>query len=308
MAKEKKEEQKGEVNTTAAASQVTQTPASQPSQALTPIAGYDPSRLQALVQALPADIQTGVQRLFAVMNPKKEGVEDGIDMMIEPTVIKVYQPVSSKDIPPAAKLGDLYTDSGEVLPQPFSFTPFYMYQTRAKFDNDDKSNSCFSEDREYGRHGRACATCPDKGEACADVLNVIAFGRDFSRVYKIAFSKSSMWQGGVKLQKFVKTTEKIWERWYALTSMEGKRAGNQPGKFYKFDVNLSQKDGLVDKNAYPICQICSAVLKEQRTTEKAESAQARVTGVALVGQLPDSSTASAIPPAGEEPDFNDGSL
>lgn len=307
MAKERKEEQKGEVNNvTTETPQAIQTPVPQTTQALTPIAGYDPSRLQALVQALPSDIQTGVQRLFAVMNPKKEGVEDGIDMMIEPTVIKVYQPVSSKDIPPSAKLGDLYTDSGEVLSSPFSFTPFYMYQTRSKFDNEDKSNSCFSEDREYGRHGRVCATCPDKSDACADVLNVIAFGRDFSRVYKISFMKSSMWQGGVKLQKFVKTTEKIWERWYALTSMEGKRSGNQPGKFYKFDVNLSQKDGLVDKSVYPICQICSAVLKEQRAADKAENAQARVTGVNLVGQLPNTST--GIPPAGEEPDFNDGSL
>lgn len=279
--------------------------------ALTP---SEQARLQVALTTVPENLGSNVERLLAVMNPNKKGIEPGSGATWSPVQVRVYQPVSTKDIPPGTKMGELYTDAGAVLPQPFRFVPICVYATHAKFEQDSASPACVSDDTKVSTTGISCADCPDlpfrdgKRTMCSKVLNVLAFGEDFNNVYRLSFAKTS-YKAGAKLLTLLKTSAFIWENWFELVTVETPRGQGQPGKYYVLNVLPTNKP--VDQGMFNIIDLFSdwvktireAFLKERsvRRTVVTEAVHKGVTEPPKTGNM-------GAPPVGVEPDFDDGSL
>ncbi len=288
------------------------TPSTPPQQAMVPTAapvGEDAfTMLMQVVGRLPVEIQKGMNQLVSMMNPNKPGFEETGGSKWSAPVVKVAQPVSS-NIPGNAKVGDLYTDLGDVLPQPFEFVPVYMYYSNAKFEEQNSNPTCRSEDTVKSIYGDLCAECNDQpfkhGEktACNKSLNVLAFGVDFGQIYHLQFAKTS-YRAGSKLYRQASATSVPWARVYSLATEQKSRTEGQ-GKYYILNTNTTGKD--VDPKFFESINGFYLVIKASRAKLLEALAKNATRGKQVVNQV-DTTLEAAGKPGGAEPDFNDGSL
>lgn len=194
----------------------------------------DVTALELAVRPLsPTHVQK-IARLVGVMNPNKKGFEE-VDAPWTPPVVKIKQGLST-DAPPKAEVGDLYTDTGRILPKPLTFCPLYMYMGHVKFEPDNPNPVCSSEDCVISRYGNPCADCPDlpfrdgQRTTCSKTMAAFVFDKDFSEIYLVPFSKTSL-RAGTRLMKQAKADTVPWERWHALnTKLQQRKEG--PGEYY----------------------------------------------------------------------------
>jgi len=267
----------------------------------------DVTALELAVKPLPPAHAQKIARLIGVMNPKKKGFEE-ISAPWAPPVVKIKQGLST-DAPANAAIGDLYTDTGRLLPKPLIFCPLYMYEGHVKFEPDNPNPVCSSEDCEISRYGNPCADCPDlpfrdgQKTLCSRTITAFAFDKDFSEIYLIPFSKTGLRAGG-RLLKQAKADEVPWERWHALnTKLQQRKEG--PGEYY---VPVTTPTGEeVDKTLHGAADFFNGVIFQarkkilDRVRSKGSSAKR------IMDQLPDADSDDSEKKT-EEPDFGDSSL
>ena len=263
--------------------------------------------LQHAVSPLSPELAQKILRLVGVMNPDKKGFEE-VDAPWAPPVIKIKQGLST-DAPAKAEIGDLYTDTGRILPKPFVFCPLYMYMGHVKFEPDNPIPVCSSEDCEISRYGNLCADCPDlpfrdgQKTLCSRTITAFVFNEDFSEIYLLPFSKTSL-RAGTRLMKQAKADAVPWERTHALnTKVQTRKEG--PGEYY---VSVTTPTGdQVDSDLHAIAdffydRICGA-RKKIRERIKAKGSSAK----RIMSEI-DSSASEKDGEKPTEPTFDDGSL
>jgi len=278
--------------------------------------GLDEEATTALVpilQQLPSRIVEQVADLLAEMSPNQEGLEE-MDSRWSPPNIKCRQGMST-DFPKGIELGDLYTDDGEVLPPPFEFVPLYMYPSYMKFD-DSNQLDCMSEDCIQSRDGTICKECPDEpfkhGEAtaCSKYKNVFMCDKDFNRIYKIGFAKTSM-KAGTKLQKYMRGSGRNpWKKVYVLETNEKTRQGGS-GIYYVYNVQPTsvriEDEVLLSLGRFFKERIANAREESKKlSAERREQANEKAAKMQMVdegGPVIDGSAPSDAKPA--EPNFGD---
>ena len=269
----------------------------------------DVTALELAVKPLPPEHVQKIARLVGVMNPNKKGFEE-IDVPWSPPVVKIRQGLST-DAPSNAKNGDLYTDTGRLLPKPLDLVPIYMYMGHVKFEPDNPNPVCSSEDCETSRYGNPCADCPDlpfrdgQKTLCSRTTTVFAFSKDFSEIYLIPFAKTSL-RAGSKLMKNAKADTVPWERVHSLdTKLQQRKDG--PGEYYVAVTSTTGEE--VDPHMHPIADFfydkISTTRKKILERIKAKGSSAK----RIMDELGDTTAdAAGETPSSEEPEFGDGTL
>jgi len=249
-------------------------------------ANDDEKTLATITQNLPADIVPRIQQLLSSMDPNKPGFEEMGGARFAPPVVKVYQPVSTS-APGNAKLGDIYTDTGDVLEKPWEFIPIYMYYSQAKFEPGNASPACRSEDTKTSVYGDVCNDCPDRpfrdGEKtmCQKSIDVFAFNAGLSKIYHLQFSKTS-YKAGSKLFRQAGDCQVPWERTYSLSTEEKHRQGDN-AKYFVLTTTSTGKP--VDPKYFPLIHYIYQKIKAVRQTVLANVAS-RDAGKRIMGNLP----------------------
>jgi len=265
--------------------------------------------LAKITEGLPPDVVARVERLLQVMDPNKPGFEEMGGARWSPPIVKVYQPVSS-DVPGNAKQGDLFTDTGDVLPASWEFVPIYMHYSHARFEPGNNSPTCRSEDAKKSIYGDVCADCADlpfrdgQRTTCNKSLDVYAFDKDFSQVYHLQFSKTS-YRAGSKLFKQASSSTVPWARVYALGT-EQKSRQNDQGKYYVLTVKPTGDQ--VDTKFFPVVNHIYEQISAVRKKVLANIAERADTGKKVVDNLPEDfggATDGDAKTDAPEPDFGD---
>lgn len=267
----------------------------------------DVTALELAVKPLSSELVQKVARLVGVMNPNKKGFEE-VDAPWAPPVVKIKQGLST-DAPPGAEVGDLYTDTGRILPRPLVFCPLYMYMGHVKFEPDNPNPVCSSEDCVTSRYGNPCADCPDlpfrdgQKTLCSRTMAAFVFNEDFSEVYLIPFSKTSL-RAGTKLMKQAKADTVPWERWHGMnTKLQQRKEG--PGEYYV--ATTAPTGNTVDPEMHPLADFfygkISVTRKKilKRIQEKGSSAKR------IMDEIGDTSPDDTSEKP-SEPEFDDGTL
>lgn len=298
-------------------SQVTRTQAAEPmddEQLKDLVAGLDDEESKSLVPVfrnLPASLVERVVNLMEGMNPNQAGLEE-MEGGWTPPIIKMRQPMSS-DAPKTVEMGGLYTDDGEVLPNPFRFVPLYMHPAHVKFTEGESTPDCRSEDGIMSIFGKLCKDCEDEpwkhGEAtdCNKFRYTYVFDTDFKRIYKLQLGKTS-YRTGSKLLKWMRGSGKhVYSKIYSLTTKEVERKGG--GVYYVFDIDATG-DKIEDPNLLEIGHVLSTKIKKAREDYLASLRERQQKAGEHASRIIERSDGDVVTPASaDEPDFSkDGSL
>lgn len=229
-------------------------------------------KLVTAVGDLSEENQTGIRVLAETLNPSQEGFGEIEEVRYRPPVVKVRQPVTTS-APERAKNGDLYSqDTGDVFDKPLLFVPIYPYENRARFQPGEMKPDCRSEDCKTSIYGDDCSKCGDrpwrdgKKQKCNNSFNIIAASPDFSRMYHLQFSKTSMKVGSSVIKQTRNAGQKPWQRVYGLGSKQ--ETGGQ-GPYYTLTASFVEQ---VDPVFYATGNALHDLLGEQRAQAKAAAA------------------------------------
>lgn len=254
------------------------------------VATDEPVQEDALIKitaGLPAVIAEKVQRLLASMDPNKPGFEEMGGARWSAPIVKVHQPTSG-DVPGNSKQGDLYTDTGDMLLNPLEIIPIYMHYSRARFEPGNSNPTCRSEDAKRSVYGDQCADCPDlpfrdgKKTNCNNSIEVYAFNKDCTQLYRIQFAKTS-YKAGSKLYKQASSSLVPWARVYAL-STEKKTRQNDTGIYYILTLTPTGEQS--DEQLYPLMQHVYEKVSAVRKQVLARVEERASTGQKVVDNLP----------------------
>lgn len=192
----------------------------------------------AKLEDLEPEAVERVNMLFRLMSSQPEGFEE--EVRWTPEKLKLLHPVSNDPLAPGdAKVGDIYA-AGEILwsaekdgrTKPFKFVLCYAWQSRSRFMPGDNRPDCSSADGKWNDHGTLmCKDCPDlpfrngKPTNCNNVLNMVVLPVDLRGVYIVRFSKSS-YKAGSNIKKLLKSSLKVWDKTFGLTTKEMSNASN----------------------------------------------------------------------------------
>jgi len=272
----------------------------------------EPDTQGASIQAL-ARITAGhtpemvesIKALLSAMDPNKPGFEEMGGARWRPAIIKIHQGMSG-DTPGNSKIGDLYTDTGDVLPHPFELIPIYMHYSHAKFEEGNNNPACRSEDGKTSIYGDPCSECADlpfrKGTRtdCNKSIEVYALSKDIS-VYRVQFAKTS-YRAGTKLYRQASSSSVPWARVYALDS-EQKTPMSGTGKYGVLNINATGE--VTNPLLFPLISEIYEVISTLRKGALAQIVSRANAGQEIVDQLP---TAFSTPQSSGKkttPDFTD---
>lgn len=250
-----------------------------------PVPAEEADLLEKIQKEMP-DIAANFRHLILLMNPYKPGQEE-IGASWTPPFVKVNQPTSG-DAPDNAKLGSLYTDTGDVLEHPFLFTPLYLYVSHSKFEEGSQSPTCRSEDGITSIYGDSCDNCPDKPfrggkpTQCHRSLNAFVYDAEFKSVFRIQFSKTS-YRAGAKLRKQAGSTMVPWERTYSLDTEQATRKDGS-GKYFVMKVGTTGEK--VDPKFGRLAQFIHGKILNARKAQL-EALRERQSNAEVTDQLPD---------------------
>lgn len=195
-------------------------------------------KLDALrIRTKNEDEEKIISNLIKKMNPTRKGRADNVDRGWAVPTIRVVQRVT-KEKPEGSSEGDLYTTQGIVLPQPFKFTPLYIYTTNRMFVEGSNAPECFSPDAKMGHKYGMCANCVQlpmglnktgKVTDCDNGLNFIVFNPE-TGLYILEFFKTNR-RIGAKLD--MKAGDIPWSRWFLLKS---KMQSDKSHEWYTMNV------------------------------------------------------------------------
>jgi len=276
------------------------------------VAGLDEETRTALVpvlQKLPLATVETVADILAQMNPNQEGLEEMDGGWSQP-FIKIRQGMSS-DFPKDTDMGDLYTDDGESLGSPFEFVPLYMYPSHTKFNSEDNSVDCYSEDTVYSADGIKCKDCPDEPfknkerTSCSKYFNVFLFDRNFKRLYRLNMGKTS-YRTGSKLKKFMKGSGRFpWSKIYQLETTENQRKGG--GVYYTYAIKPTG-EAIEDDALLEVARIFKNQIMAGRVAMKERLGERRDHVDSVAKNMAIAAGASESKQENKEPDFSEGSL
>jgi len=221
--------------------------------------------LTKIVSGLPPEVAEKVTALLASMNPNKPGFEEMGGARWSPPVVKVHQPTSG-DMPGASKQGDLYTDTGDLLPRPLEIIPVYMHYSHVRFEPGNNNPTCRSEDGKRSIYGDICKDCRDlpfrdgNKTTCNKSMEVYAFDKNCTKILRLQFSKTS-YKAGSKLYRQASSSPVPWARIYALDT-EKKTRQNETGVYYVLTVTPTGED--TNQQFFPLIEHVYSVVSEVR--------------------------------------------
>lgn len=257
-----------------------------PTDAPEPITTSD-TALEAFKRQLP-ELADKLQSLIARMDPHKPGFEEMGGAGWSIPVIRLRQAMSNS-APENSKNGDLYTDTGVVLPSPWKFIPLYMHYGHAKFEPNNASPTCRSEDAKVSIYGDICAQCDDRPfkddqkTLCQKSINVYCFDEAFEGLYRLQFSKTS-YRAGTRLFHQAGSDKHMWDRVYALSSEMKSREGDG-AKYWVF--NVTPVGVQVDEKHKQLAALICGKIAEMRKKMKETIASRAAVGKRIVEELPE---------------------
>ena len=164
-------------------------------------------------------VRAQVQALVGRVNPNMKGLSEDVVVDWQLPEILVAQPTSTfgdsrpTEGPGAIGNGALVVIAGRksilaTLNRPFKFRVLFEYSSNIKFIQGEKAPQCQSPDAKLGSPQGECSKCPDlpmgrqpgswddqKHSECAYNLCYVVIDSEFSNVYEIKFSKTSLKAG-----------------------------------------------------------------------------------------------------------------
>jgi len=305
-------------------------------------AALDPAVLEATVirkreelanladdTTMPDVARQAVKTLAALASPNKPGMEEMVAAWRVPRV-SIVQPTSQSETKPeAAKNGDLYTSSGQLLERPTPVIPLYFFEENINFPQQGKNPVCQAPDAKLGSPFGECLKCPHlpfgkqnagRGEQhktdCQNNIVAIVMSTDLvnPQVYMLQFGKTSRKAGSALLSLAGQQTA-VWRQSYLLNTE--KKTGDL-GLYFVYKVEPTGKD-----NPEHVMRLAEALYgmyvagrklfladcyarpaRAPRAAAEAEgqfAAGALEAGLANNGIEPDLSPVDATTPAGAKP-------
>lgn len=207
------------------------------------------------------------------MNPDKRGFEENATYGWTAPVIKIRHGLT-RSAPDNCKIGGLFTSDGDLVAEPFRFTPIYVYKSHLEFaPGGDANITCSSDDTVISRFGTQCAQCDrrpfkdGKPSSCNVVINALVMGSDL-KLYMIWFSKTSF-KAGSQLIRFSQATKLPWNRWYSLTV--GKDVNKSKQEFYVFKTSSTGE--AVPDDLQVVCDRFNVIIEKFRKDTKERNAK-----------------------------------
>jgi hypothetical protein len=225
-------------------------------------------------ESLPEATRDALVVLSANASPSKPGMEE-IEGRTEIPRISICQPTSQKATKPdAARGGDLYTDSGDLLVKPFQFIPVYFREEHVMFTPGSKAPECKAPDGKFGTPYGACASCAhlpfgkqnggqgdQKPSQCFAQMVVTVMSMDLKNVYDLPLSKTS-YSAGKALARLARAQPVPWQQSYLLDTE--KKTGDK-GLYYVAKVSPTTKNNAPD--VLKVAQAFSDLLGAQRKVQ-----------------------------------------
>lgn len=243
--------------------------------------------LEVFKRQLP-ELADKLQDLITRMDPNKPGFEEMGGAGWSIPIIRLRQAMSN-NAPANSKNGDLYTDTGVVLSAPWKFIPLYMHYGHAKFEPNNSSPTCRSEDAKVSIYGDICAQCNDRPfkddqkTLCQKSINVYCFDEKFENLYRLQFSKTS-YRAGTRLFHQASSDKHPWDRVYALASEVKSREGDG-AKYWVFTVAPVGTE--VDDKYKQLAAFIYEKIAEMRKKIKEAAATRTTAGKQVMAALPD---------------------
>lgn len=253
----------------------------------TPTPTNTDTALEVFKRQLP-ELADKLQSLITRMDPNKPGFEEMGGSGWSIPIVRLRQMMSS-NAPANSKNGDLYTDTGAVLPAPWKFIPLYMHYGHAKFEPGNSTPTCRSEDAKVSVYGDICAQCNDRPfkddqkTMCQKSINVYCFDETFENLYRLQFSKTS-YRAGTRLFHQAGSDKNMWDRVYALSSEVKSREGDG-AKYWVF--NVAPVGTEVDAKYKQLAAFVCEKVAEMRAKIKASVASRANAGKQVMATLPD---------------------
>lgn len=268
---------------------------------------------------LSPELRQRVQDLADIASTQKPGMEETTTTWRVPRV-NIAQPTTQSEAKPeAARQGDLYTTSGQLLTRPLAIIPIYFHEENINFPKNEKIPACYSPDGKLGSPFGECQKCihlpfgkQNKGKEeqktdCSNNIVCVALTEDLSSVVLIQFGKTSRKAGSV-LQGLAGQQTFVWRQSYLL---ETEKKTGDLGVYFIYKVAPTGKDNSpgVQEIAKALYVLYSAerqralrdhYVRQMSAPQEAAQAEGAFSGGALDAALdisePDLSTPPEAPP------------
>lgn len=262
--------------------------------------------------SMSARLKAATEAIASLANPQRPGMEE-TNTYWKVARVNIAQPTTQSDMKPeAAKQGDLYTTSGQLLQRPFGIIPIYFHEENINFPQNGKIPVCQSMDAKLGSPFGECLKCPhlplgkqpgkfedQKKTDCTNNIVCVAMTVDLSMVCVIQFAKTSR-KAGNALLSLAGQQQFVWKQSYLLDT---ERASADVGVYYKYKMSPTGKDNDAD------VQLLARGLYELYVAERNRGLHMHYNRVASAPQVAAESEASFAAGAldvglGEEPDLS----
>jgi len=223
-------------------------------------------RLTSIVDVL--DDETAETQIIALQQSMSPDVKGRSEMNTRWSipVIRVIQNMT-RERPGGAAVGQMYTDSGEVLAvdKPFKFVPLYIYEQNRMFQQGEfKAPTCAAPDAKLGTAFGACNQCPElpmgknttgAGTQCDNGICMVVLAQNM-RLYRLEFYKTSK-KAGLKVDTTTQRQGSLWSKWFDLKT---KGLSNAKGEYHVFLASSTVEETLphVREAADALCDMIIA--------------------------------------------------
>lgn len=223
-------------------------------------------------ETLPDRMRQVVKDLAALASPSRPGLEE-MDGAWTIARANIAQPTSQSDAKPgAAKNGDIYTTSGQLLEKPSGIIPFYIHEENINFPKGGGKNPvCQSPDAKLGSPFGECLKCTHlpfgkqnggRGDQvqtdCYSNIVVVGVTDDLKQVLKFQFGKTSR-KAGAALLALARQQLYVWKQSYLINTE--KKTGDL-GVYWVYQVAPTGKDN--DKDVLRLCEALHGLYHAER--------------------------------------------
>lgn len=230
------------------------------------------TELMDIVMSLPESQQEAMVNLVSKTNPEKQGLHSA-SSGFDPTALKVYHGTGNDPARPRQTLtGQFYSSDSRVIGEKFNAAVLAIYEGQTLWPqqgsgaaNESKAPICQSMDRQMGSKYGPCSSCALNPRTraytqggCSEDVTVYLLDQDFTAIYELKFSKTSL-GAGRSLMNVLKKENQVWDRWFTVEAKERVEGKN---KWYVVQCSPLADPAKVNtpKTAHPLFQALSKVI------------------------------------------------
>lgn len=228
---------------------------------------------QKIIDKMSDDVADKICEITKKLGGEMQGMYSNDDRPDFPELRLFHGTGNDPNRPERQVPGEFYLTSKESVGKVFTGTLIAIWEGRTMWGDADSGESvrmpiCQSMDRKVGSAYGDCETCPNRpwkdGQPQRCTNDVIAYmlTEDMTDIVKVRFSKTSE-PAGKRLIRLLKRDQKLWMRWYTITTEQKTSEKDSSRRWYV--MNVEKKSGNDDEIYTPeeihdFCQnMCTSV-------------------------------------------------